>query len=195
MGNDRRYSSLYDAALKEAAEHHRSSKTYSGKLLRPHVPFIKEYINAYNIRSIIDYGCGKGSQYSWVIPETGGQTVEDYWGIPVFKYDPAYAPYATKPRPGERFDLVICTHTLGAIPTFDRRAVVEDLFGLANKLIYVAEKIGPIKKNVFSNKEWFESWNREQWRKALLNHGSAIRVILSTREVIDGRIITTRDFV
>lgn len=166
-------SELYLKCLEEARAHHLTSKTYSGKFLRPHAPVIRQLIDELAVKSILDYGCGKGEQYRWVshggpdqsIPE--GETLESYWGCgEVFKYDPAYPPYATKPdRP---FDLVLCTHVLGSIPIVDLGWVLDELFDYSSRAVYIAEKVGPVKKRVFSEPDKMPRWSAAQWRERIL---------------------------
>lgn len=173
-------SHAYRRALEESRRNHAESKTFSGKLLRPHAPFIKELIEKYNVRCVLDYGCGKGAQYTWVAHEgaaiPAGMTIEQFWGVPVTKYDPAYPPFAAEPV--GQFDLVICTHTLGAIPVADRPWVVDRLYSLARRAIYVAEKLGqePTKAATASSC----GWTRHDWA-ALLHRDSAIECVLATR--------------
>lgn len=184
----------YELALKEAKAHHAESKTYSGKFLRPHAPAIKAIIDRLNVRSILDYGCGKGAQYQWrshgpgaSIPE--GMTLEQFWGVDVRKYDPAWPPFATPPDPQERFDLVICTHTLGSIPLVDLMGWVVPLIYLrARKAVYIAEKLGPVGKQVFSFPDTMpRDFTRAHWRSLLsgLDH-PGLEVWLSTHETING---------
>jgi SAM-dependent methyltransferase len=136
----------YKRALQQATAHHARSKTYSGKLMRPLSGVLTDLIERHGVTSILDYGCGKGEQYDWVDPETG-QTLEQRWGIDVFKFDPAYPPFAAKPE--GQFDLVICTNTLGSIPESDLRSwVIPRLYGHAGKVLFIAERIGQIKKTV-----------------------------------------------
>lgn len=185
----------YNDCLADCRRHHESSKTFSGKLLRPHAPFIKEIIDRLGCKSVLDYGCGKGEQYRWVshggtasIP--GGMTIEEYWGVPVIKYDPAYGPYAAKPE--GQFDLVVCTHTLGSIPLQDLKWVIDEMYGYAKKALYVAEKIGPIKKNVLSRRYVCAvDWQVEDWRKAL-KRDSRIECTLAARHKTDQGVIVKR---
>lgn len=175
----------YLAALEDSKRHHASSKTYSGKLLRPHAPVIKEMIDRLGCESILDYGCGKGSQYTWRNADpTGsipvGMTIEEYWGVPVTKYDPAYPPFAAEPM--VKFDMVICTHVLGAIPTLDLPWVVDRLYSLSNKALYIAEKIAPVKKKVFQKPDLHPfGWNATRWMTAIKRE-KPIEVVLSVRE-------------
>lgn len=166
-------SSDYHVAVAQASAHHKASKTYSGMFLRPHAPFIKELIARLKVRSILDYGCGKGKQYEWVshggdtgIPE--GQTLEQFWELPVYKFDPCYERYSRPPSGKGQFDLVICTHVMGSVPTHDLNLFKWQVYRHALKAVYVAEKLGPVGKNVFSEQEKFpRGWSREDWAAAL----------------------------
>lgn len=199
-------SDLYWKALAEAKAHHASSKTYSGKFLRPHKPFIGELIEQFDCKTALDYGAGKGVQYAWVDP-ADGKTLEQAWGIEVEKYDPAWSPFEVEPD--GPFDLVICTHTLGSIPTVDHEWVIDHLLDTASKVLYIAEKIGPVKKRVHGDRVGFvNGWHRDQWRAVIgarIFHkfGPGIKdpyvnppaVILSTTELVNGERITTRAIV
>lgn len=158
----------YEYALSRATAHHARSKTYSGKLMRPHADALTAIIAKYSVESILDYGCGKGDQYRWVDPKTG-KTLEELWGIEVRKFDPAYPPYADEPE-GE-FDLVICTHVLGGIPDRDLLWVVPRLYEHARKAVFIAEKIGDIKKTIHGSKR--RSRNSMQWISTIAPHRRA----------------------
>lgn len=170
---DPRASVEYLRCLAEARAHHASSKTYSGKFLRPHAPHIKRMLDEFGGNTILDVGCGKGSQYTWVshgedasIPK--GMTLEKYWGATVYKYDPAWPPFDTPPKPGERYDVVLCTHVLGSIPVIDLEWFLHDLFDRARFAVYIAEKIGPISKAVFSTPEQMpHGWTAIDWVQAI----------------------------
>lgn len=175
-------SQSYKEALADCTKHHATSATFSGKFIRPHAPFIKEIVDRLGCRSILDYGCGKGEQYRWRnADETGsipvGMTLEEYWGVPVTKYDPAWPPYAAEPV--GTFDMVICSSVLRWIPGPDIPAVVDRLYSLAGKAIYVAEKLGPVKK---SGKVRFQmvDYDAEGWAR-VLRRDSDIEVTLATR--------------
>lgn len=189
----------YHKALEEARAHHASSKTYSGKFLRPHAPFIRELICRLRAGSVLDYGCGKGAQYTWVshggdasIPE--GQTIEHYWGVKVTKYDPAYPPFALEPV--GKFDLVICTHVLGSIPIADLPVIVRRIFNYAREAVYFAEKIGEVRKQVFSEPDKFpRNWNAEIWARFLSTFAGEfpeIEAHLATRTATDNGIQVKR---
>ena len=127
----------YLRALELSKEQHRESKTYSGKFIRPYRGEIKDIIDRRGCKSILDYGCGKGLQYEWISPE--GETLEQYWGMEVVKYDPAHPRYDMEPS--GPFDLVICSHVLVIIPLSDLNWVVDRLYSLANKAVFIVNAV------------------------------------------------------
>lgn len=176
----------YYRAIEEAQQHHLGNKTYSGKFLRPHAPFIKEIIDRLECKSVLDYGCGKGKQYDWRADDDGqaipkGMTIEEFWGVSVRKYDPAYPPLSEVPA--GRFDLVICTHVVGSVPRADLRWFRQTLERYATKAIYYAEKLGPVGKRVFTRPDLMpRDWTREEWARALRSERMGLEVWLATRE-------------
>jgi hypothetical protein len=170
----------YDRALAEATEHHANAKTYSGRFLRPHKPWLVALARRLDIRSALDYGCGKGEQYEWVDP-VDGQTIEQAMGwdapllgrrpLPIRKFDPAYPPFAEEPPAGAPFDLVVCTHVLGSIPITDLDWVLKRIFDHAEKAVFIAEKIGPVKKKALSRPELRPvGWDAGDWLEVLAKY-------------------------
>lgn len=202
LQRDPRASDAYMTALQEARRHHVSSKTYSGKFLRPHAPFIKDVMERLQCTSILDYGCGKGKQYEWVshgddtaIPK--GMTLADYWANGhgprplIYLFDPAWPPHARPPGPDCVYDLVLCTHALGSIPIADLGWVVDELIARARKAVYIAEKIGPVTKEVFSQPELMPRWSAAQWREFIgARPHPGIEITVATREKrVEGVIV------
>lgn len=183
----------YDRAVAEGARHHKSSKTYSGSLLKPHKPFLSKMIERLDCHDALDYGCGKGVQYEWRDP-ADNKTLEEAWGFPVAKYDPCWPPFAAEPE--GQFDLVICTHTLALIPFSDLNWVTLRLFNLARKGVFIAEKIGERKKReVADPQNRAIGWNPQNWIGWIGGIAPAfpnIEAVLSLRTTESRGKITTR---
>jgi hypothetical protein len=194
MSSSRGPSREHVEAVREGAGHHQNSKTYSGSLMRPHVPFLSALLDRLECRSVLDYGCGKGEQYRWNIPEAAGLTIEEVWGLVVHKYDPCWPPYAQEPH--GRFDLVICTHTLSLIPLRDLDWVIGRLYGFASKAVFIAEKIGDRKKGEVGTPSGRAiGWAPLQWLDRLATFAddhAEIETVFSSRERIGDATITTR---
>lgn len=176
----------YNLAL-EASKKIHEGKQFTGKFLRPHAIFIKEIIDRLEVKSILDFGCGKGQQYEWIIPATN-QTIEDFWGVKVTRYDPAYPPFAAEPE--GTFDLVICTQVLGAIPITDHPWVIDRLYAFANKALYVSERLGDARKIVGNPNLRAFDYTPQQWLTAL-TRSKPIEVTVAFRNINpDGQKIT-----
>lgn len=141
-------SDKYFQALSLTQRHHDSqSKTFSGQFTWKNRHRIKEIIDRFDVRTILDYGCGGGKQYTNVDDETG-ESLEKYWGIVPTKYDPGVRRFAKEPT--GKFDLVICVQVLGSIPRIDLPWVVDRLYGFANKAIFVSERLGAPRKQIYA---------------------------------------------
>jgi SAM-dependent methyltransferase len=194
-----KFSDAYYACLAAAIEHHATSKTYSGKLFRPHARYVYDMLQRLQAKTVLDYGCGKGSQYKWIshggdatVP--AGLTIEQFWGVEVHKYDPAWPPFAA--MPAESFDVVLCTHTLGTIPVQDLDAVIHEVIDFAKKGVFFAEKIGDPNKQVYADLgyEMPHGWQRGDWEAVLRKHlRDGIEIVLATRENGSHGTIVTRE--
>ena len=71
----------YKRALALTTEFHdRGGKTFSGQFTWKMKDYIKELIDQFGVKTLLDYGCGKGKQYLNVDPRTG-MDLERYWGV------------------------------------------------------------------------------------------------------------------
>ena len=126
-------------------------QTFSGQSLPRHGQNIKQLIDAHGAKTILDYGSGKGVQYTSVrISLPGGQqfnTIPDYWGVDsVTCYDPGYEPFSRLPN--GLFDGVICTDVLEHCPREDMHWIVNEIFSFAEKFVYANVACYPAKKRL-----------------------------------------------
>lgn len=155
-------SEAYKQALEATKRNHARQKTFSGRFLVRYLDDIREFIRAYNVRTVLDYGCGRGVQW-----EDG--TLEAGLGVTVTKYDPGVPAFSKEPE--GKFDLVICTQVLGSIPVEDLRWVIGRLYGYATGCVYVGERLGPVRKRIHAGLAedglMPHGWTHAQWKAAL----------------------------
>jgi hypothetical protein len=145
-----------------------AEKTFSGISLLPVAPQIKCLIDATGASTILDYGCGKATQYAAGYVDPGQRQfagVTAYWGVAsVHCYDPAVAKFCALPE--GKFDGVICTDVLEHCPEEDVPWIVDELFAYANMFVfanvacYPAHKVLPNGENAHCTirpPEWWES--------------------------------------
>jgi len=125
--------------------------TFNGALLCTHIDSIKGIVEKDNIQTVLDYGCGKGVLYDpqVVLEAPSGRKVgnmQDYWGVEVTCYDPAYTPNSKLPT--EQSDLVICTDVIEHCPTEDIDWIVNEIFSYAKKSVFLAIACYPASKKL-----------------------------------------------
>lgn len=178
----------YQQALDDCRVFHESHDTaFPGVLVYPHAKAIRDLIVETGSQSLLDYGCGKGRQYEMPIWNTRVM-LQDFWGIKDIRlYDPAWPPLAEEPR--EPADIVICTHVLGSIPKADLPIVIDRLYSLATKALYVGETITQkLKKQIFRNPEPLAiGLQEEDWMK-LLKRNTHLKICVGFNNPNDERM-------
>lgn len=164
------FSKDYYELVEKSKQYHLENKTWGGLHMLPYGPFIKELADKYQIESILDYGCGKGRQYSenheW---ESGISTSFDkYIGVnSVYKFDPCWNEFCQAPSSDQSFDAVIMIQAIGFIPDADMPYFVNRLMTYTKKFCFIGEQhpSKPVKekKKKNLNPEAFKVVRTENW--------------------------------
>ena len=102
---------LYEEMHKiEQAEGKKKNKGWAqGWAVKNYLSEIKYLTSQTDSKSILDYGCGKGMQYSHGFVVENGfkfyRNIESYWGVKINLWEPGYAPLSMFPK--EKSDGVI----------------------------------------------------------------------------------------
>ena len=145
--------SLYDIYLEQAKQYHKNDKIWQGTTLTKYIPLINQIIKDKDIKTILDFGCGKAKHH----PLEWNAT----------KYDPAIPDYQNKPT--GKFDLVISTDVLEHIPVANLKPIIDELFEYSNKWLFVSvccRKAKAILPNGYNAHATIESakWWRELFK-------------------------------
>jgi hypothetical protein len=87
---------------------HAGNKNWAGKGTLQYVPTIESAFKKHHCQTLLDYGCGKGHQYSVY-------QIHNNLGIPlsaVYQFDPGYEPVSQEPDWNSFFDCSICLDVL-----------------------------------------------------------------------------------
>ena len=114
--------SLYDIYLEQAKLYHQEDKIWQGTSIINYIPKINQIIKDKDIKTILDYGCGKAKHHP-----------KEWKAI---KYDPAIQDYQNKPQ--DKYDLVISTDVLEHIPVENLKQTIDEIFGYSNKWVFVS---------------------------------------------------------
>lgn len=111
--------------------YHQNPETYHGESVDLDVKFITPLIQHFKAESLLDYGCGKGYQYT-------KRKIHDkfFSGIMPTLYDPGVPEYSK--FPANRFDGVICCDVLEHVPEEFIDETLKQIFSKANKFVYIS---------------------------------------------------------
>ena len=110
--------------------HAEQSTNYPGNNLKPQLIHVKDLVQDTKSKTLLDYGCGKGLQYTkWKHHEELGID------MPAL-YDPAVPSYDT--LPDGPFDGVISTDVLEHIPEEHLPETFDQIFSRAERFVFLA---------------------------------------------------------
>jgi hypothetical protein len=175
-------SSYYEESVRLGREFQETNKSWAGYDVVKYQKCIKDLVDRYGARTILDYGCGKGWQYKEKLPYGGGagvelpqeqwKTFDEYLGVTVYCYDPCVAGFEQLPPEGTKFDGVICTQVLNSIPDKDMTWVRERLESYANQFCFVGvnfQREAKGKKSMYDPEHFPQPRTREFFRSHYQN--------------------------
>jgi hypothetical protein len=195
-------SPYYQESVRLGTQFQENNKNWAGYDVVKYQKKIKDLVDHYGAKTILDYGCGKGLQYkeklpysqtgSVGIPESDWQTFDEYLGVKVYCYDPCVAEFNQLPPTGTKFDGVICTQVLNSIPDDDMSWVRGLLESYASKFCFVGlnfQREAKHKKTMYAPEFFREPRTREFFRSHYQNwSGSDLFWWFKDREYYPGWI-------
>lgn len=153
-----------------------SAETFDGRSLASQAARIKRLIERTQASHVLDYGCGKGTQYEprpLVIKGEGSwDSVIDYWGIDeVTCFDPAFPPFSSLPQ--GKFDGVISTDVLEHCPQDDMEWIVEEMFSYATRFVFATIACYPARKRLPSGENAHCTIQPPEWWEAIFQRAAA----------------------
>lgn len=134
---------------------HEKEDRFIGMSILPHVDDIAWLVAETGTKTLLDYGCGKGEQYTRF-------AVHSYWGsIMPTLYDIGVPEFSMLPK--KKFDGVICTDVLEHIAVEDVKSVVKDLFRHAHLWVFMSICTRPAKKTFDDGRNVHLTVKSERW--------------------------------
>lgn len=170
----------YDAVAK-GTHFQNTQSAWAGLDAKNYAEEIKCLRKHHQARTLLDYGCGKGHQYTHKTP-----TFDEMTGFrSCYLFDPCVEDYKKPPRSNRKFDAIICLQVIRHIPDQDIPWLKEYFERTAKKFVVIGEFHPTIKqksKKVTTQDgenrtvEWyheqFADWNSPaklywHWRKRI----------------------------
>jgi len=141
-------------------------ETFDGRSLPHHAGNIRRVAKEYNAKTILDYGSGKGRQYGPLnIQLPSGEVYPDirsFWNVDeITCFDPGYEPFSRLPE--GTFNGVVSTDVLEHCPVDDIPWIVDEMFGFAEKFVYVNVACYPAVKTLPNGENAHCTLERPDW--------------------------------
>lgn len=160
---------ISDSYAKLLHEMHTKKKTFGN---RADLKGLDEWIKTYHIRSILDYGCGKGNLVRTL--------KERYPEMEIMGFDPAIPEFKTLPETSP--DLIVCTDVLEHVEPDKIDNVLTYIFGTC-RVAYLTIACYPAKKGLpdgrnahilVKDKQWWldaiNEWDNWSIREKTIKH-------------------------
>jgi 2-polyprenyl-3-methyl-5-hydroxy-6-metoxy-1,4-benzoquinol methylase len=132
-----------------------------------HAPTVVKMLSDSKLRSVLDYGCGKGYL---------GKALAEH-GIPIWEYDPAIP---GKDEPPRGADLVVCTDVLEHIEPDKILPVLDDLRRVTRRVGYFVIHTGPSSKTLPDGRNTHLLQRDRAWWKKMLGKFFVVGLIRET---------------
>ncbi len=163
-------SSYYDESVNLGLQFQKENKSWSGADTLKYQKQIKGLVDRFQATTILDYGCGKGMQYS--TPCIDGKTFDEWLGVTVYKYDPCVPEFSIPPPANMKFDGVICSQVLHTIPDDDMHWVCEQITSYSTKFVFIGinfKKPAKRKKHIYDKRYFKQPRTREYFKSFFKN--------------------------
>lgn len=143
--------------INQYKEMHKDESLYADSVIGLHKQSIRQGLEITGSKTILDYGCGKATQYT-----IDKVHEECFFGILPELYDPGVKEFSKLPK--DKFDAVISTDVLEHIEEDDLDATLKQIFSKANKFVYLgicnipAETFLPDGRNAHVTLKDFDWW-------------------------------------
>lgn len=149
--------SIKDKYVDLYKEHHRKHKRYGNSYAKQH-QIIEKLIKKTNSKTLLDYGCGKGTQYTV-------KNLHKAWGFMPDLYDPAIENFSI--LPDKMYDGIYSTDVMEHIPEEVLPEVFEYIFTHSNKFVFLgistslAKAILPNGENAHCTVQTLDWWEEK----------------------------------
>ena len=115
-----------------------SHEAYNGQSTLAFAKLIRDIIKKNQIKTLLDYGCGKGFFYDneLNIGDQNLKSLRSYWDIKIDLYDPCYEKHSQLDEK-KLYDMVMSIDVLEHIPSQDIDWVLERIISKANKYVFI----------------------------------------------------------
>jgi len=180
---------MYESLIEAIKFHENNKENWIGEALAEYKHDIFKLIKENNVKTILDYGCGKAKFHSILF--NNKKVPGSPMGIEISKYDPAVVEYASKPN--GTYDLVLCIDVMEHIQEDKVDEVLKDIFSYSNN-VFLTITCYPANQVLLNGKNaHYTIKEPEWWQEKLKPYVGNYTAILQTKRDRGGKKINKHD--
>ena len=153
--------------------HEQHPEYFAGYSLMEYVFEIGQLIKTSNIKTVLDYGCGKAKAWK-------DHDLQRLWKLDyVSLYDPGVSQFANKPN--ARYDLVICVDVMEHVPEHLVDEVLADIQKYAAKAVFFNISTRPASKRLVDGSNAHATVQESQWWQRKINRMDVLAITKYTK--------------
>ena len=181
---------MYESLTEATKFHAVNQDNWAGEALAEYKHQIFNLIKENNIKTILDYGCGKAKFHSILF--NNRKVPGSPMNVNITKYDPAVAQYANKPT--GTYDLVLCIDVMEHVQEDKVDEVLKDIFTYSNKVFltitcYAAKQILTNGKNAH-----YTVKDPDWWKEKLKVYDGKHTTIFQTKPNRGGDVVNKEEW-
>ena len=181
---------MYESLTEATKFHAVNQSNWIGEALAEYKHNVFNLIKENNIKTILDYGCGKAKFHSILF--NNKKVPGSPMGIDVTAYDPAVPEFANKPT--GQYDLVLCVDVMEHVQEDKVEEVIKDIFTFSNK-VFLTITCYPATQILLNGKNAHYTIKEPDWWKEKLKpyDGSYIS-IFQTKPDRGGKVVNKEEW-
>ena len=181
---------MYESLLEATKFHAVNHNNWTGEALAEYKHNIFEVIKNNNVKTILDYGCGKAKFHSILF--NNRKVPGSPMGVSITPYDPAVTKFSKKPT--GQFDLVMCIDVMEHVQEDKIDEVLKDIFSYSNK-IFLTITCYPAKQILTNGKNaHYTIKDPDWWKEKLKTYDGSYIVIFQTKSKRGGDTVNKEEW-
>jgi len=181
---------MYESLIEATKFHASNQEHWVGEALAEYKHNIYEVIRNNNIKTILDYGCGKAKFHSILF--NNKKLPGSPLGIDIIKYDPAVAQYTNKHT--GTYDLVLCIDVMEHVQEDKVDEVLKDIFSYSNR-VFLTITCYPATQILLNGKNaHYTIKEPEWWKEKLKPYDGSYIAIFQTMPDRGGKVVNKEEW-
>ena len=181
---------MYESLTEATKFHSINESNWIGEALAEYKHNVFNLIKENNVKTILDYGCGKAKFHSILF--NNKKVPGSPMGVDITPYDPAIAKFANKPT--GKYDLVLCVDVMEHVQEDKVEEVLKDIFTFSNRVFLTITCYAATQTLVNGKNAHYTIKEPDWWKEKLKPYDGSYISIFQTKPDRGGKTINKEEW-